>query len=168
MNMEGMDMGGHGDHGGDGAQPTPYVNPAESWPMSYFSHGEHSGSMIAHIALMILAWCFILPTGEIIPLSLYSNVRLTVPINRRHAEYRAITIGTTIPVHLLSLECDCCVDWDYLQWPDSRPLREQRTSQAWLGGDMGRHCPGGNLPRNHPRNLPQRRRIAVQSGRSAV
>lgn len=65
MNMEGMDMGGgHGGHGGEDAQPTPYVNPAESWPTSYFSNGEHSGPIIAHIALMVLAWCFVLPIGE--------------------------------------------------------------------------------------------------------
>ncbi|PWY94430.1 integral membrane protein [Aspergillus sclerotioniger CBS 115572] len=31
--------------------------------MSYFAYGKHSGAIVAHIGLMILAWCFILPTA---------------------------------------------------------------------------------------------------------
>ncbi|RJE20861.1 integral membrane protein [Aspergillus sclerotialis] len=30
-------------------------------PMSYFAYGKHSGTIVAHIALMVLAWCFVLP-----------------------------------------------------------------------------------------------------------
>lgn len=33
-------------------------------PMSYFAYGKHSSSIIVHIALMVVAWCFILPAGE--------------------------------------------------------------------------------------------------------
>lgn len=68
MNMDSsssMHMGhGHGETAQ--ATATAAVHPAEAWPMSYFSHGEHSGTIIAHIALMILAWCFVLPTGDYI------------------------------------------------------------------------------------------------------
>ncbi|PYI11570.1 integral membrane protein [Aspergillus sclerotiicarbonarius CBS 121057] len=31
--------------------------------MSYFAYGKHSGAIMAHIGLMVLAWCFILPTA---------------------------------------------------------------------------------------------------------
>jgi hypothetical protein len=31
---------------------------------SYFSYGQHSSTILAHIALMILSWCFVLPAGE--------------------------------------------------------------------------------------------------------
>lgn len=66
MNMDGMDSSMQMGHGED-AQATAAVNPAEAWPMSYFSYGEHSGTIIAHVALMILAWCFVLPIGKCIP-----------------------------------------------------------------------------------------------------
>lgn len=33
-------------------------------PMSYFAYGKHSSSIIAHIALMVAGWCFILPIGK--------------------------------------------------------------------------------------------------------
>lgn len=68
MNMDGMDSSSVQMGHGEDAHPTAAVNPAEAWPMSYFSHGEHSGTIIAHVALMILAWCFVLPMGECIPL----------------------------------------------------------------------------------------------------
>ncbi|PYH91526.1 integral membrane protein [Aspergillus ellipticus CBS 707.79] len=32
-------------------------------PMSYFAYGKHSGAILAHIGLMVLAWCFVLPTA---------------------------------------------------------------------------------------------------------
>lgn len=33
-------------------------------PESYFTHHEMSGYMLGHIALMVVAWFFILPIGE--------------------------------------------------------------------------------------------------------
>lgn len=38
--------------------------PIANWPMSYFAYGKHSSTIIAHIVLMVLAWCFVLPSGE--------------------------------------------------------------------------------------------------------
>ena len=32
-------------------------------PMSYFAYGKHTGTIITHVALMILGWCFVLPAG---------------------------------------------------------------------------------------------------------
>jgi hypothetical protein len=37
--------------------------PQDNGPMSYFAYGKHSSSIIAHIALMVAGWCFILPVG---------------------------------------------------------------------------------------------------------
>lgn len=31
--------------------------------MSYFAYGKHPGTIVAHVALMILGWCFVLPAG---------------------------------------------------------------------------------------------------------
>jgi hypothetical protein len=57
MNMDGdMDMG-HKD-----AMSTP----AEDWAQSYFALGQHSGSILAHIILEVISWCFILPIGKFI------------------------------------------------------------------------------------------------------
>lgn len=56
-----MDMDMNMAHGA----PAPTVSPATSdGPMSYFAYGKHSSSVIVHIALMVAAWCFILPVGE--------------------------------------------------------------------------------------------------------
>ncbi|OJJ84567.1 Ytp1 family protein [Aspergillus glaucus CBS 516.65] len=66
-----MHIGGgmsHGDHGDPtplpSAQPsaTPQVSSDDS-PMSYFAYGNHTGTIVAHVALMILGWCFVLPAG---------------------------------------------------------------------------------------------------------
>lgn len=32
--------------------------------MSYFAYSKHSGTIMAHIALMVLGWCFVLPAGK--------------------------------------------------------------------------------------------------------
>lgn len=50
--------------------PEPTTNPGTSdGPMSYFAYGKHSSSIIAHIALMVAAWCFVLPVGKYVYLS---------------------------------------------------------------------------------------------------
>lgn len=63
---------GHDEHGamdmGSATASTVAAMPSStqrSWdaPMSYFVYSDHSGWMIAHISLMVLAWFFILPIG---------------------------------------------------------------------------------------------------------
>lgn len=39
--------------------------PAEDKPQNYFALGEHSGSILAHIILEVISWCFILPIGKL-------------------------------------------------------------------------------------------------------
>ena len=48
------------------AAPTAFVSQdAQSeGPTSYFSYGQHSSTILAHIALMAIGWCFILPAGK--------------------------------------------------------------------------------------------------------
>lgn len=41
-------------------------NAQDNIPTSYFAYGEHSTTILAHIALMILAWCFVLPAGMLL------------------------------------------------------------------------------------------------------
>lgn len=66
----GMDMDMNMDMGGGAAKPEPSASPSASAepddnsPMSYFAYGQYPGTIIAHIALMILAWCFVLPAGK--------------------------------------------------------------------------------------------------------
>jgi hypothetical protein len=57
-----MDMGM--DMNGTHAQPESHAEGSNDSPMSYFAHGKHSGTIMAHIGLMVLAWCFILPVGK--------------------------------------------------------------------------------------------------------
>ena len=43
---------------------SPQPEPSHHEPMSYFAYGKHSGTILAHIGLMVLAWCFVLPAGK--------------------------------------------------------------------------------------------------------
>jgi hypothetical protein len=56
-----MDMGMNM---GDTAKSEPHRDANDESPMSYFAYSKHSGAILAHIALMIIAWCFVLPTGK--------------------------------------------------------------------------------------------------------
>jgi hypothetical protein len=49
------------------ATPTAPVsrNGQDQGPTSYFFYAEHSSTILAHIVLMTLGWCFILPPGEL-------------------------------------------------------------------------------------------------------
>ena len=65
----GMDMDINMDMGGGAAKTEPSASPSASAepdnsPMSYFAYGQYPMTIIAHIAVMILAWCFVLPAGE--------------------------------------------------------------------------------------------------------
>ncbi|KAL4993378.1 hypothetical protein BDV10DRAFT_179247 [Aspergillus recurvatus] len=55
MDMDHMNMGASHEH----AQP----ETSDDSPISYFAYGQYTGWIVAHIALMVLAWCFVLPTA---------------------------------------------------------------------------------------------------------
>ena len=42
---------------------TPLTSSHED-PTSYFAYGKHSSTIVAHITLMMLGWCFVLPAGK--------------------------------------------------------------------------------------------------------
>ena len=45
-----------------GEQQKPGPN---SYPPTYFALRDHAGVMYAHIAIMVISWVFVLPTGKI-------------------------------------------------------------------------------------------------------
>ncbi|KAJ5730715.1 uncharacterized protein N7483_005223 [Penicillium malachiteum] len=45
-------------------------------PLSYFAYGKHSSSIIGHIALMVIAWCFVLPAATMLSIA---RSRLALP-----------------------------------------------------------------------------------------
>jgi hypothetical protein len=55
--IDGMDMGGEKPQS-EGSEHDPYNDP------SYAGLSAHSGMLMAHIGLMVLAWFFILPVGK--------------------------------------------------------------------------------------------------------
>ncbi|KAL4750176.1 hypothetical protein BDW72DRAFT_120036 [Aspergillus terricola var. indicus] len=55
MDMDHMDMGASHEY----AQP----ETSDDSPISYFAYGQYTGWIVAHIALMVVAWCFVLPTA---------------------------------------------------------------------------------------------------------
>lgn len=69
MGMD-MNMDMHGDstmHSSPTHSPKP--EPSHHEPMSYFAYGKHTGTILTHIGLMVLAWCFVLPSGKSKPYS---------------------------------------------------------------------------------------------------
>jgi hypothetical protein len=65
---ESMDMGMDMNAGTNAPQPTTTATQATNdGPMSYFAYSKHSSTIIAHIALMVLGWCFVLPVGKWLP-----------------------------------------------------------------------------------------------------
>ena len=64
----GMDMNGsmnmHGSISAVHATATTTAEPQSDGPMSYFAYGKHSSTILAHIALMVVGWCFVLPAGK--------------------------------------------------------------------------------------------------------
>lgn len=59
MDMD-MDMGTQM----NSTAPEPPAETGDDSPMSYFAYGKHSSTIMAHIALMTIAWCFLLPVGK--------------------------------------------------------------------------------------------------------
>lgn len=41
--------------------------PEDQYPPTYFALSEHTAAIYAHIALMVVAWVFVLPVGKIKP-----------------------------------------------------------------------------------------------------
>ncbi|KAL4786498.1 hypothetical protein BJX76DRAFT_365579 [Aspergillus varians] len=50
------------------ATPTASIsqNAQSEDPTSYFSYGQHSSTILAHIALMTIGWCFVLPAAVLL------------------------------------------------------------------------------------------------------
>ncbi|KAK2610336.1 hypothetical protein N8I77_003779 [Diaporthe amygdali] len=72
---EGMDMDGAMDGAMDmGAQQPD--SGASDYPPNYFSHPEYRGTLVAHIALMVLGWVFVLPLATMFSLA---RSRYTLP-----------------------------------------------------------------------------------------
>ena len=67
--MDGMEMGAStaSEHAQDAA--AGHIHPP-----SYAGLSEHSGLMISHIGIMVLAWVFVLPVGKFCRLSATSRV----------------------------------------------------------------------------------------------
>ncbi|KAJ5088747.1 hypothetical protein N7456_012363 [Penicillium angulare] len=45
-------------------------------PMSYFAYGKHSSSLVVHVSLMIVAWCFVFPAAVMLSIA---RSRLALP-----------------------------------------------------------------------------------------
>ncbi|KOS39918.1 hypothetical protein ACN38_g9234 [Penicillium nordicum] len=61
----------------DTPQPeTTMMQNNTAGPMSYFAYSKHSSPIIAHIALMVLGWCFVLPVAVMLSIA---RSRLAIP-----------------------------------------------------------------------------------------
>ncbi|KAJ6189798.1 hypothetical protein N7519_004706 [Penicillium mononematosum] len=67
---ESMDMGMDMNAGTNAPQPTTTATQATTdGPMSYFAYSKHSSTIVAHIALMVLGWCFVLPVAVMLSIA---------------------------------------------------------------------------------------------------
>ncbi|CRG82975.1 putative membrane protein YCR061W [Talaromyces islandicus] len=62
---ESMDMDTDIDIHATSSTPAPTASASQN-TQSYFSYGQHSGTILAHIALMTLSWCFVLPAAVLL------------------------------------------------------------------------------------------------------
>ncbi|KAL4805185.1 hypothetical protein BDV18DRAFT_142045 [Aspergillus unguis] len=67
MDMD-MDMTSHESAQPSASAPAPAQTSANA-PMSYFAYEKHTGWIVAHIALMVVAWCFALPTAVMLSIA---------------------------------------------------------------------------------------------------
>ncbi|ODH47591.1 hypothetical protein GX48_06331 [Paracoccidioides brasiliensis] len=73
----GMGMGHGGKEGGKNNNSSSTSTSSDSSKiMSYFAYGKHSSTIAAHIALMVIAWFFILPIGVMFSIA---RSRLALP-----------------------------------------------------------------------------------------
>ncbi|KAG6357862.1 hypothetical protein INS49_013743 [Diaporthe citri] len=72
---EGMSVDGDMDGAMDMSAQQP-DNDAQEYPPNYFSHPEYRGTLVAHIALMVLGWVFVLPLATMFSLA---RSRYTLP-----------------------------------------------------------------------------------------
>ncbi|KAL2751928.1 hypothetical protein ACRALDRAFT_2114916 [Sodiomyces alcalophilus JCM 7366] len=65
--------GGHADNPMGGGAHAPAGNDAkpdpDSYPLSYFALADHAGIIYAHIAIMVIAWVFLLPVSVMLSLA---------------------------------------------------------------------------------------------------
>lgn len=92
----GMDMG-------DMMKPEPHESqpgdPADPYNMpSYAGLGMHSGMILAHIILMVLAWFFILPIGTSVRHC--AEGKTTDRNSRRRLQHHSIQTHSSCPVPL--------------------------------------------------------------------
>lgn len=64
MDMD-MDMGMHM----NSTKPEHPAETSDDSPMSYFAYGKHSSTILAHIALMTISWCFLLPVAVMLSIA---------------------------------------------------------------------------------------------------
>ena len=55
--------GGDGDHGE--LHGSDKLKDETEYPATYFAHPDHIGVIYSHIALMVVAWVFVLPVGKL-------------------------------------------------------------------------------------------------------
>ncbi len=56
--------GTNSSHEHDTVQDEELVKSEVDYPLTYFGHSEHVAVIYSHIALMVLAWVFVLPVGK--------------------------------------------------------------------------------------------------------
>lgn len=90
-------------------------------PMSYFAYGKHGTAIAVHIGLMILAWCFILPTG-IAHSNLFSTKapKTNTCNNSGHVQHRTVTFRIAVAIPFLGMQRGGIAYWNHLQQPDPR------------------------------------------------
>lgn len=104
----------------DTPQPeTTMMQNNTAGPMSYFAYSKHSSPIIAHIALMVLGWCFVLPVGKWPSCCCAVNAKQrkqteTDSSNSCHAEHCALTARDSIAISLLGLQRSRCPPRIYL------------------------------------------------------
>ena len=106
-------------------------------PQSYFTYGNHSGLMLAHIAFITLGWFFVLPVGTF-KFGVLPGRNMTNTKSRRSAEYYALRPCEPSSALVSGAECDRVGTWGDIYKPDSRSVCEQFAPQNRVDFSMHR------------------------------
>lgn len=89
------------------ATPTPSATaPAASEaPMSYFAYSKHTTAILAHIILMVLGWCFVLPIGKRKFAAMIPEELELIQCDSGDVEHCALAAGNSVAVFVHGGEC---------------------------------------------------------------
>lgn len=148
---ENMDMGGMGMDMSSSHSEAPTATPtmtADINPeLSYFSYPDYKVWIWSHVAVMVVAWCFIAPIGM---KSIWDKFgEFGSDVDSCISLHRKVAVLLPLASALRPVECDRCPPQFHLRCESTEPLRAQCTLSDGLALYVVFCCVGSDGCREH-------------------